>query len=618
MSTSLRSTTALLALGLFAFGIGPVAALCPPPGVINYRYVGDTATDAQCTDNDIQSAIDHATCDSTVIVLTGEHTYTAQHLDINNRNLMLTATTLGCGPPGICDGGCPPPPTSPLITISGAGHSGDSVLYIHGTSNVTLRYIEIKGGNNLDGANLTYGGGIHFDGKGSLTLDTSTIDNNIAMYGGGIDFTGSGGFAGLALLGHTIIASNSAGTSGGGIRIDGDAYLSVVQDNTLIWNNHAPAGYGGGIDIVGPAHADIGSPGLGALGVLFANDAQYGGAVAITSGQHNGHSADVQLFTTDPARPVRVHGNFASGSGGAFYLKPYIGSSGNAFATLCAFDSRIEDNGAPEGSAIYADRDSFLGGLGTAGGWVEFNLNGCSGLPSFARKCAAGVPCNTVSGNEAIDDNGQPTEGATIRLVENALLMANRLALRGNTGGYAIRAETAQVYDHTLGNCLLAENDVSHQLLSTSGTMTIDSCTLVNNTILSTDTIHAGGPLTLANSIIDQPGNLALAYSGGASNLHVNYVLSSEVTTLPAVEGVALGEPTYVDAAHGDYHLQPNSLGVDYAPPISGDDRDLDNFPRDQDLSPGNLWGMRDLGAYERQRACSHGDTIYCDGFDGP
>jgi hypothetical protein len=622
MSISIRFASALFASSLvsIAFGIGPVAALCPPPGALIYRYVGDTATDAQCTDNDIQSAIDHATCDGTIIVLTGEHTYTAQHLDINNRNLLLTATTQGCGPPGVCEGGCPPPPTSPVITISGAGHSGDSVLYIHGTSNVTLRYIEIKGGNNLDGANPTYGGGIHFDGNGSLSLDTTTIDNNTAMYGGGINFTGSGGFAGLGLLGHTIIASNSAGASGGGIRIDGDAYMSVVQDNTLIWNNHAPSGYGGGIDIVGPAHVDIGSPGLGSLGVLFANDAQYGGAVAITSGQHNGHSAEVQLFTTDPTRPVRVHGNFASGSGGAFYLKPYEGSSGNAFATLCAFDSRIEDNGAPEGSAIYADRDSFLEGLATSGSSAEFNQSTyhCSGLPSFARKCAAGVTCNTVSGNEAIDANGQPTDGATIRLVEDASLLANRIAMRGNTGGYAIRAETADIFDHTLSNCLLAENDVGHQLLSSSGTMTIDSCTFVNNTILSTDTIHAGGPLTLANTIIDQPGNLALAYSGSASNLHVNYVLSSDVSTLPAIEGVAVGVPTFTDAAHGDYHLQPNSLGVDYAPAISGDDRDLDNFPHDQDVSAPNLWGVRDLGAYERQHSCSHGDTIYCDGFEIP
>ncbi|MCB1570107.1 MAG: hypothetical protein KDI72_03405, partial [Xanthomonadales bacterium] len=127
------------------------------------------------------------------------------------------------------------------------------------------------------------------------------------------------------------------------------------------------------------------------------------------------------------------------------------------------------------------------------------------------------------------------------------------------------------------------------------------------------------GPLTLANSIIDQPGNNALGYGGNPNDLLVGYVLSSDVTTLPAVAGVALGRPTYVNAAAGNYRLALNSLGIDFAPPIVGDDRDLDNNPHDQDLPEvGNLFGVRDLGAYERQRSCGAGDTIFCDGFGDP
>src|SRR5215471_13840209 len=92
------------------------AALCPPPEVISHRYVGDTnplslTYDAQCTDNDIQSAINNATCPNTTIVITSEHTYTAQHLEINGKDLTLEGTTLNCGPPGACGDACPPPPT---------------------------------------------------------------------------------------------------------------------------------------------------------------------------------------------------------------------------------------------------------------------------------------------------------------------------------------------------------------------------------------------------------------------------------------------------------------------------------------------------------------------------
>ena len=324
-----------------------MAAFCLPE-LAYYRYVGNKATDGLCTDNDIQSAIDNALCPNTVVVITSEHTYTAQHLEIAGKDITLQATADNCGPPGVCDGGCPGTPTAPLIAISGEGHSGDSVLYIHGNSHVTLRYLTIRDGSNFDGGNPTYGGGIHFDGTGSLTLDTTWILSNQAMYGGGINFTGSGGFAGLALLGHTQIANNSAGASGGGIRVDGQSFLSIVEDDSIVWLNHAPNGYGGGINIVGPAHADIASPGYAGLAVVASNDAQYGGGIAVTGGDDADEDGAVQLFAADPARPVRVRGNFASSQGGAIYLKTYVSlASGIRHASLCAFDFGISDNAAP-------------------------------------------------------------------------------------------------------------------------------------------------------------------------------------------------------------------------------------------------------------------------------
>jgi hypothetical protein len=80
------------------------------------------------------------------------------------------------------------------------------------------------------------------------------------------------------------------------------------------------------------------------------------------------------------------------------------------------------------------------------------------------------------------------------------------------------------------------------------------------------------------------------------------------------------GAPTFVDAANGDYHLQLNSLGVDFAP--TGTGIDLDGRTRTVDL-PGvpNTIGPLDLGAYEIQvdtvLGCANADTIFCDGFDG-
>ena len=104
---------------MLLFGAQPARADC-------LRYVGDTASNSECTDDDIQSAIDHVDCPNSLIVITGDHTYTAQHLDINGKSVTLKGTDNPCGL--FLE---PPPPTSPRITISGAGHSGDSVLYIH-------------------------------------------------------------------------------------------------------------------------------------------------------------------------------------------------------------------------------------------------------------------------------------------------------------------------------------------------------------------------------------------------------------------------------------------------------------------------------------------------------
>ncbi len=612
MLAPIRSFLLVFLLTFIVLGGKIARADCLP--ILYTQYVGNTAIDNQCTHNDIQSAINSTVCPTTIYV-SNERAWTAQHLDINNKNVTIIGRSGGCGPQS-CDGGGCIVPTTPEVIIDGAGHTGDSVMYIHGDSVVSLKSLDIRNGYNINGAANTYGGGIHFDGKGSLSLDTVWIKNNTARYGGGINFNGNGGFAGLGILGNTQIFSNSAANSGGGVRVSGDAFMSMLYDGTSVFYNHAPDGYGGGVNIVGPARADVASPGLGGVGVIYSNDAKYGGGVAVTASDAG--EAYLRLFTADPTRPVRVQGNFATTSGGGLYLKAYsgfgVGSLRNA--RLCAYDFRIQDNGSPEGSAILLDSDSDFGSD------ANFNHIGSgtfcpAELPNSAQRCSPGVGCNEVSGNISIDANGTHTLGAAIRINSNATFRGNRFSMSNNAGGYAIRSDGLEF---SVANCLISSNDVTRQLLRTeSGALNVNSCTVVDNTILSTNSIYSGGPLTLANSILDQVGNNALGYGGNPSDLHVTYVLSTDVTTLPMTESVVQGQPTYANAPAGDYHLTLHSLGVDFAEAIVGDDRDLDNLPHDQDLPEvGNLYGVRDLGAYERQRSCGTNDTIFCNGFESP
>ncbi len=98
-------------------------------------------------------------------------------------------------------------------------------------------------------------------------------------------------------------------------------------------------------------------------------------------------------------------------------------------------------------------------------------------------------------------------------------------------------------------------------------------------------------------------------------------MLSNDRSTLPDTVYIQAGEPTFVDAANGDYHLQLSSLGIDSAPMSTNISAagplDLDRKPRIVDL-PGvpNHFGAMDLGAYEHPFTCAGGDTIFCNGFE--
>ena len=339
----------------------------------------------------------------------------------------------------------------------------------------------------------------------------------------------------------------------------------------------------------------------------------------------------MRLFTTDPANPVQVSNNSASHSGGAIYLRPHNDLSGAGASVLCAYDFRIDANTAQEGAAIYADADYSVG-LFPLGGTVALNTNPASDsgnhycvqteTPSAlgAVACAAGLPCNQFVANQAEDQNGQPTAGSTILLQSASFLNADRFSARQNSGAHVVR----EVADDgrsgaVLSNCVLADNTLTQELIAMtdggdiSGDLSVESCTIAGNTLGSQNVIRARHALVLENSIVDQISHPTVDFSGDFFT--VNDVLSNDTSTLPMKVGIVLGLPTFVDAAHGNYRLLPTSTGVDFSPAHGG--VDLDGKSRSVNLPNIDVYGPMDLGAYEIQHACSRGDTLFCDGFDG-
>ena len=572
-----------------------------------------------CPYRDIQAAVDAAAAHPgpDYVWIVDDHTYTGEQVLVTD-----TETVVIEGGFSTCD---IPTPDS-FSTVSGAGNGGGAVFTIRGAVDVAFQNLLITGASRDGDAS---GGGIDFDGTGSLELITTTVAFNTAGYGGGLNVKGEAGGATLTISHDTGIIDNTGTTSGGGIRIEGETHLDVLEPNTLIEGNHALNGYGGGIEVLGPARAAVGSPGIGGAVIQF-NDAQNGGGVAVIAIEagRGGLDPRIDLFTTDPANPVQISNNFASSKGGAIYLQSLDGTLLNprdiVRAYLCADDFRINDNLAADGAAIYADWGT-LEGAPDAGSVVYLNSDACNGL---AVRCAPGVACNELSRNLAEDSNAQPTGGAAILIGHDGALDARRFVLRGSEGGTLVTGAASDLgyASIEMDECLIVDNHTQHELVHlVEGSLKVNNCTISHDAVDNGHVFYvedqAQIAIELADDIVDESGILALDYAGDPANVSARWILSNDIGTLPPDETIQAGVPTFVDAPAGDYHLDAHSLGVDFAPPIDNgtdDGMDLDRNQRLVDLlGIPNQFGALDLGAYEIQSHCVLVDTLFCDGFDG-
>jgi hypothetical protein len=617
MSSARFPSLSVFIVAATLLGATPSAIAIPK---IAYTVGGDV----HCDFSDIPAAVAAAAANPPHNIWVAVNaTYSAEKIAITNQDVSITGGFPNCSSLVSPSG---------ETTISGAGNGGqDSVIYITGTSNVTLSNLAITGGNLPIGNNGKDGGGISFAGDGTLSIAQSSVFNNNANSGAGINMNGTTS-ATLTIGANMFITGNGAHDSGGGIRAQGHTRLFILEDGVFIAQNHADTGNGGGIQVIGPARADIGSPGAGNTGVITDNHAVNGGGVSVDAGQDL-TDATLRLFSTDATRMARISNNTASNVGGGIYLKPYTTSfSHYAGASVCAHDYRIDGNVAMEGAAIYADTDSSFA-TATLGGYII--LEPPTGRYLYcdpetpeslgAVACTLGASCNMIDGNEAADinNNNQPTDGATIFEQDGSQLFADRLMLRGNSGGYALRNTGGSniPLNVILSNCLFADNQLTHELIfgDSGAGLSIDSCTLANDGIGSVDVIHNEYAVTIASSIIDEPGTSTLHYLGDPGNLHVSYVMSNDTSTLPNVPGVVQDNPFFVDVAHGDYRLQAKKVGntifaspaIDFAPAEGG--TDLGGRQRDKDIGAiVDEFGVRDLGAFEMQPIS---DRIFADGF---
>lgn len=670
--TACRAALALLLLAAAALA-PPDARACTASSQDSFT-VGNKSTDSSCNFDSIQDAIYAATCPAgTRIYITPERTYAGQHLIVQDKNISLIGRGTGtkCNTLVAACGIAFPCPTHPLLTLNGG--SG-SLIQVRGTSTVLVQYLTLTGASN--GGN---GGGIDFQGNGTLTLATSSVESSTASSGGGINFQGNGDVT----LDHSTVEDNTAASGyGGGIRYDGAGTLTLT--NTVVSGNTAGPvplsggdnpGYGGGISLKGDggdatlvigANTQLventanGQGGAGAGGGairldgaatlemtaagswIYANHAPYGnggGILMVDGTAHIGAVAYAQA-------PLIYQNDALNGGGLAIFATPSYPGDAEIFAVDPTHPVRIEANRATsKGGALYVKSyysssdqrvaSANLGGVriddnaAPDGAAIYADFDSSSGYtlggqvsihPGY---CAAGVDCNTVSDNNSLDATFlNPTNGATIVIRSSAKLDGRSFRMSGNHGGYAIWA-SGDYAGLTLADCLLAANTTGAELLrADSGVYSyIERCTFAYNTIGAAQAMVANGNFTLIESIISQPSIDAVSHGAGFT---ANNIVADDATGLPFAADIVEADPLFVDKQHGDFRLLVAQIGagivvspaVDFALTTDANLLDIAGRPRDQDVgAQPNRYGPRDLGAYEMQPIS---DRVFGTGFGDP
>lgn len=569
--------------------------------------VGAGGAAGGCTHSTLQAAVDAASVSpgADIILVARNQTWTAQELLVDTSQELTIE-----GGYDNCNSNSP----SGSTELSGQGGNARPVIRIYGRNGsiIRLRRLTITRGDNGTGGD---GGGLYYEGNGRLEISNSTFSQNVAGYGAGMYLRGTGPNARVDLGEGVIVSNNTARYSGGGIYVNEVPAVYFGSLASAIFFNRAEGlnnsgGYGGGVMVLGRGGRNVHMTITGGnfLSGIFSNTAVYGGGIAVVGdgGGDSETTISVLLQAHDDAPHLSISNNIATSRGGALYARSSKSLGDSPIrAHVYLMKTEIVSNTAPQGAAIYAQRETDLLGNGP-GPRVIVEQEG----DAAAAPCATGSPCSRILGNSAVDANNQPSGGSIIHVESSGGFFAGRndaisrgVIIQGNKGGRLVHAGDDAVI--SLANALVSGNEMSQVLIQKGGgnPLTIDDSTIAGNTIGAAAVLQLGNSLLqLRRSILWQPGKTSLQCSGCARNL--SYVIASERQSLDGGSGpnVIVADPRFVDPEGGDFRPQAASPAVDVMPPAIGNPLDVVGLSRSIDLPVVyDSAGPRDIGAYERQ-----------------
>ena len=323
-----------------------------------------------------------------------------------------------------------------------SSHNDGHVIWVKGTSNVTLR--DSAGGGALTGGYAENGGGINIAENATLNLYNVTVAGNTAEDGGGIYVHGTLNINGA------VVFNNSATDDGGAIHINDDASAVSIK-NALITGNSSDSQAGAiyhnknittSIEdsfILSNESNDLGGGIYQRTGAI----SMTGGAVSGNSTTEGGAVYTVEDMTFTANGTVFSGNEATTGSGGAIYAE------GSLTLTGCTVKG---NSSAAWGGGVYLP-DNTGAVLTLNGGRIEQNTCANNGGGVHVSETAS----ITVSGAPIVKNN---TKGSNA-VVNNIWLPGNSKTITVNslTEGTEIGIN-AYTYNRVLATGLTSEDDL--------------------------------------------------------------------------------------------------------------------------------------------------------------
>jgi len=474
-------------------------------------------------------------------------------------------------------------PGSNLTTLDAEGFG--RVLYVIKNIEVAIDGLRLIGGDATyvggDPPESIAGGGIYVSDS-TITVRNSQIESNGgAYYGGGVYAANA-----TIIISNTWILSNTASSQGGGVFLG--ASDAVLTGNTIEnngWNEETI--YGGGL-------CSDGSNLVLTSNTVAGNAAGRGGGIIIFGAEghvitlrenaitdntaHHGGGVSMNPSSGTTLEKNTISANHADHSGGGMYLK---GSSASSSFDGVFSDNVIADNRADSyGGGIYVERSgpTFIRNdiFGNVAGWYGggLYLNESSAVLDENAISQSGGDGIWLLGSSATVKNNTIFLNRGYGLVSTTISVSSKDRIEGNTiidnRGGGVSLGYAWLVNNIIagndgigvqGGASMLNNTVARNTGADGIGVKVTGMAVMTNTILVSQTIgvYVEGTAKLEGTLWG-----AGAWANGTDWAGDGTIITGTMVITTFVNNNLWGDPLFVDADAGDYHITSDSPAIDH------------------------------------------------------